>query len=439
MKDCLRLNVWTPALDGAKLPVLVWLHPAGFAAWSGQYLPAFHGENLSKSCDVVVVTVTHRIGILGCLNLAARGGQKYAGSGNAGSLDMVAALEWVRDNIANFGGNPDNVTIFGQSGGGTKVGALMTMPAAKGLFHKAAVLSGTTRGTTSAAHSAEVAASVMDDLRLDAQGVDRLQQIPIERLLTAGDAAIHRLAPSEERPGGFSPASWSYGWGPVVDGVVLPGFPFDPQAPEVSANVPLMIGTVLNECMPGFFSEKAERLSENELGAKLATACDGDAPALVAAYRRVYPRVKPIELSSIIYSTYVRNTAVRWAERKTAQHAAPAYLYWFTWHTPVLDGRPRAFHCLDLAFLFANTDRCDHSTGGGDEARVLGNNMSRALTSFARTGNPSHGGLPEWPAFDARRKQTMIFDNACEVRNDPDGELRRLFTQIIGRRPSLAT
>ncbi len=438
-EDCLRLNVWTPALDRAKRPVLVWFHPGGFAAWTGQYLPAYHGENLSRAGDVVVVTVTHRVGVLGCLNLAARGGRKYASSGNAGALDLVAALAWVRDNIAEFGGDPDNVTIFGQSGGGTKVGVLMTMPAAQGLFHKAAALSGTTRGTTSAEHSAEVAAGVMDDLQLAPAEVDRLQQMPIERLLAAGDAAVHHLIPQGPPLGGFPIAPWSYGWGPVVDGVILPAFPFEPNPPALSAHVPLLIGTVLNECMPSFFNAEAETLTEAGLKARLDAACGEDAPAVLAAYRRVHPRVKPIELASIIYSTYVRNTAVRWAERKAGQTAAPAYLYWFTWHSQVLDGRPRAYHTLDLPFLFANTDRCHQSTGGGEGPRVLADKMSRALVRFARTGNPNHAGLPPWPAFDAARKSTMIFDHTCEVRADPDGELRQLFSRVIGRQPSLAT
>ena len=438
-EDCLNLNVWTPALrEGAGRPVMVWLHGGGCTAWSAQFLSCFDGENLSRAQDVVVVGINHRLGPLGFLNLAELGGPAYAASGNAGTLDLVAALEWIRDNIARFGGDPHNVTLFGQSGGGSKIGALLAMPGARGLFHKAIVISGTTRGTISAKNATMVAAGVVQELALSRAQVAELQRVPVEQLLAAGDAAVTRLVPPGPPLGGFPPAPWEFGWGPVVDGLILPEFPFDSAAPACSAEVPLMIGTVLNECMPAFFSRELESLTLEGLHARLAPACGVRTAELVAAYRRAYPAVKPVELMSIIYSTYVRRTATTWAELKAAQHAAPAYVYWFTWHTPVLEGRPRSFHCLDLPFIFHNTDRCASMTGGGDGARALAERMGAACGGFARTGKPDHAGLPQWPAFDAASGPVMMFDAACAVRNDPDGEFRRLNRLALQAQSSLA-
>ncbi|MBI3849702.1 MAG: carboxylesterase/lipase family protein [Verrucomicrobia bacterium] len=440
-EDCLRLNVWTPGLgsDGRR-PVMVWLHGGGCTAWSAQFLSCFDGEDLSRDSNVVVVSVNHRLGPFGFLHLAEFGGAPCARSGNAGTLDLIAALEWIRDNVARFGGNPDNVTLFGQSGGGSKIGALLAMPSAKGLFHKAIVMSGTTRGTTSARNANTVASGIMAELEPEpgANGIEKLKNIPAERLLAAADVALDKLAPPVKTPGGFYPKSWDHGWGPTVDGSLLPEFPFDAEAPACSGHVPLMIGTVLNECMPPFFSRAEEKLTESELQDRLGPACGTRTASFLAAYRRAYPGVKPIELLAIIYSTYVRRTAVSWAERKAAQKAAPAYLYWFTWHTPMLDGRPRAFHCLDLPFVFNNTDRCASMTGGGDDARTLAKNMSRAFASFARTGNPNHGQLPRWPEFNAADGLVMIFDSKCEVKKHPDRELILLFQDVLRAHPSVA-
>ena len=438
-EDCLNLNLWSPTLRaGAGRPVMVWLHGGGCTAWSAQFLSCFDGENLSRAQDVVVVGVNHRLGPLGFLHLAELGGPAYAASGNAGTLDLVAALEWIRDNIAGFGGDPRNVTLFGQSGGGSKIGALLAMPLARGLFHKAIVISGTTRGTTSAKNATAVAAGVLQELALSRAQVAELSRVPVAQLLAAGDAAVSRLGPPGPPLGGFPPAPWEFGWGPVVDGLILPEFPFDAAAPAGSAEVPLMIGTVLNECMPAFFSRELERLTLEGLHARLAPACGARTAELVSAYRQAYPAVKPVELMSIIYSTYVRRTATTWAELKAAQRAAPAYVYWFTWHTPVLAGRPRSFHCLDLPFIFHNTDRCASMTGGGDGARTLAERMSAACGSFARTGKPDHAGLPPWPAFDPASGPVMIFDATCAVRNDPDGEFRRLNREALQAQPSLA-
>jgi len=423
-EDCLRVNVWTPGLnDGKKRPVMVWLHGGGFTAGSGQEQAAYNGESLSRRGDVVVVSLNHRLGVLGYLNLAAYG-SRYAGSANAGMLDLVAALEWVRDNIAQFGGDAGNVLIFGQSGGGSKVSTLMAMPAAKGLFHKAVVQSGSGLKMIPPDESAKLAAAVLSELGLSKSQVDKLQDLPASRLIEAMIAAGKRVpAPPPAPPGVIAART---GWGPTVDGKNLPRDPFDPTAPAISASVPMLIGTVLNETSPSMSDPKAELLTEEEMEAQLAKTHGNRAGRVLEVARKIYPDAKPVELSSLIARP--RTNAVIQATRKIEQRAARAYLYLFTWKTPVLDGRPRAFHCAEIPFVFYNTDVSAFATGGTAEARELAAKVSDAWISFARKGDPNHAGLPTWPAFDPQQGPVMVFDKICVVRNDPDRELRELLT-----------
>jgi len=419
-EDCLRLNIWTPGLnDRRKRPVMVWLHGGGFTAGSGQEQPAYHGESLSRRGDVVVVTLNHRLGVLGFLNLSEYG-SKYAASANAGMLDLVAALEWVRDNIAQFGGDPGNVTIFGQSGGGAKVSTLMAMPAAKGLFHKAVVQSGSGLRMVQPEDSARLAAAVLSELGLGKSQVDKLQELPVSQLIAAMVAAGKKIpAPPPPPPGVIAPRT---GWGPTVDGRILPADPFDPTAPELSANVPMLIGTVLNESSPSMSDPQAELLTEEEMLKQLTKTFGSRAGHILEAARKVYPNAKPVELSALIERP--RTNAIVQATRKIEQKAAPAYMYLFAWKTPVLDGRPRAFHCSEIPFVFYNTDRSAFATGGTDEARALAAKVSDAWINFARKGDPNHPGLPAWPVFNLRQGPVMVFDNTCEVKSDPDRELR---------------
>ncbi|HKX31555.1 MAG TPA: carboxylesterase family protein, partial [Blastocatellia bacterium] len=403
-----------------KRPVLVWLHGGGFSAGSGQELKSYDGENLSRRGEVIVVTLNHRLNVFGYLNLAEYG-EKYASSANVGQLDLVAALEWVRDNIANFGGDPGNITIFGQSGGGSKVGALMAMPAAKGLFHRAIIQSGSSLRQAPPERSAQLAAAVMAELGLNASTINQLHELPYQRLTEAAIAAIRKLNPTPAVPG----SGMGINWGPTVDGRILPQHSFDPAAPSYSANIPLMVGTVLNEFTTGIGNQQFESLTNEELK-KRVTATRGDrAEQIIEVFRRVHPNAKPCDLLSRINAAGPRQNAVTQAERKAAQAAAPAYLYWFTWQTPVLDGRPRAFHCAELPFVFYNTDRCAAMTGGTTEARALSAKVADAWINFARKGDPNHSGLPKWRAFAADQCPTMIFDNKCELKNNPDGEERQ--------------
>jgi para-nitrobenzyl esterase len=424
-EDCLRANIWTPALDGKKRPVMVWLHGGGFSAGSGQELPSYDGENLARRGDVVVVSVNHRLNVLGYLNLAEWGGEKYASSANVGMLDLVLALEWVRDNIADFGGDPGNVTIFGQSGGGGKVNALMAMPSAQGLFHRAIVQSGSIARMAEPEDAGKLAATVLAELNISTSQLDQLAAVPMDRLTAAAIAGQKKASPPPSGPINFKRLSGRLGWSPVVDGKVLPRHPFDPDAPAISAQVPLMVGTVMNEFVTGMGNPAAFQLSADDLNKRVAGMFPGKSDPIVAAFRKTYPDARPFELLSLISVASIRQSAIDQAALKAAQKAAPAFLYWFCWQTPVLDRRPMAFHCSELAFCFDNVERCANMTTASAEAHDLAAKVSQAWINFARHGDPNHKDLPKWPAFQAGTVPTMIFDSKCEMKNDPDGEARR--------------
>jgi para-nitrobenzyl esterase len=423
-EDCLRVNVWTPGLDNARRPVMVWLHGGGFAAGSGNDIPAFDGENLARRGDAVVVTLNHRLNVLGFLDLS-KYGEKYAQSGNVGMIDIVAALEWVRDNIAVFGGDPSRVTIFGQSGGGAKVSTLMGMPSAKGLFHRAIVESGSFSLSNTQDKSQKLADLVLRELGLGASEVDTLQTMPYAELWRACEAVM-RIA---NQPMGSTidirRAGSMLNFGPVIDGKVIPEPLFQGKAPAISADVPMIIGTTLNEFASGFNHPEYEDMTDAELATRAEAFYPGNGARVVAAFRARTPAAKPFDLWSRIASAPVRESAVKQAAAKAALKQAPAYLYWFTWQTPVLDGRPRAFHCAEIPFAFYNAERCDHMTGGGPDAIALSEKVCDAWVRFARTGNPNHPGIPSWTPFSPDTVPTMILDNDVRLVLDPDGAERR--------------
>jgi para-nitrobenzyl esterase len=427
-EDCLRVNLWTPEINGShKRPVMVYMHGGGFANGSGHDLLSYDGESLARNHDAVVVTHNHRLNVYGYLNLAHLGGERYASAANVGMLDLVAVLEWVRDNIKNFGGDPDCVTIFGQSGGGGKVLALMAMPAAKGLFHRAIVQSGPFLKALSPDYSMRLADFVMAELSLSKSQVDQLQEIPVDRLSGAAAEAMKKMPPH------ISSLREAYGerdWGPTVDGRILPRHPFDPVAPEISANVPLLTGTNLHEFVNGLDRPDANAMGVEELSRLIREAFGDSSKAIIDAYRREYPNTIPFDLyATIAASSRVRRPAFEQAIRKAGLGAAPAYSYVYSWRTPVLDNRPGPFHACEIAFTFDNAEICDHYSGGTPEAFILSKQISTAWTNFARSGNPNHDGLPHWPTYTAEHRATMFFDTHCEVRNDPEGEGLRLMAQ----------
>jgi para-nitrobenzyl esterase len=368
----------------------------------------------------VIVSLNHRLNVLGYLNLA-KYGDKYAASANVGMLDIVAALEWVRDNIPAFGGDHGVVTIFGQSGGGGKVSVLMGMPSAKGLFHRAIVESGSMLKANTVERSEKLTDLLIAELGLTASTIDQLHTLPYAQLSHATQEVLRKNNP---RPANgvpnFRRMAEILGFSPVVDGTILPAHPFDPQASAISADVPMLIGTTLNEFVSGINHPEYEAMTDAELEQRVRGMFADKTPAILAAFRQRTPQAKPFDLWSHIAASTVRENAIKQCKAKAALGKAPAYLYWFAWQTPILNGRPRAFHCAEIAFAFDNTDRCENMTGGGPDARALAAKVSEAWIHFARTGNPNHPGIPHWAEFHPDSVPTMIFDNKTEAVDFPD-------------------
>ncbi len=426
-EEMLKVNIWTPSLTG-KRAVMFYIHGGGYSFGSSYELAAHEGAQMGRHHDVVQVSVNHRLNILGFLDLAEIGGSAYEGSVNVGMTDLVAALKWVRENIANFGGDPDRVMIYGQSGGGSKVTTLMGMPAAAGLFHRAAVQSGGGGNIPSREQQREVARVMMKDLGLAPNDLGTLQKMEWSKLIAAGNAAVQKINPPMHSPfGPFSPGPPRVGWSPCVDdrNITLRSF-FD-TAPETSKNVPMLIGSVSEEG-----NQMSSRPSEEEWRASLTKAYgEQKASALIAALKKSNPKKAIRTLSymcsgiSGLNSLLIRNNVVKMARLKHELKAAPAYAYYFTWQTPTLDGIPGAWHTADLQFCFDNTKRCEQGTGNTPEAQALARKMATAWANFARTGNPSQPGL-EWRPTDPEHNPTMIFDNDCRMTEDPEGEARRI-------------
>jgi para-nitrobenzyl esterase len=419
-EDCLCLNVWTPRVGAGHRPVMVWFHGGGYSQGSGAFI-IYDGANLACRHDVVVVTVNHRLNVFGFLYLAELGGPKYAQSSNVGMRDLVAALEWVRDNIAEFGGDPNNVTIFGQSGGGGKVSTVMAMPSAKGLFHRAICESAAAIKGIPKHAATKSAETYMAKLGLKPHQVDELQKLPAQQLVDAigaggamGGAGL-RLAP-------------------VVDGDSLPRDPFSPDAPPISASVPLLIGSVETE-VTFLRSTPLEPMDDAQLHARvkqvLRGADDAAVDHLIDVYRKGRPGIANTDLYLILASDATfRAGMMTEAERKADQPGAPCYMYYFTWRSPVRDGKLRTFHTLEIPFVFDNVDLATAMTGSGQDRYALEDKISGAWVAFARTGNPSHSLLPDWPAFTTTKRATMILNDQCEVVDDPHGDERRALLAV---------
>ncbi len=427
-EDCLTLHVWTPAADpAARRPVMVWLHGGAFSFGSANSL-RLQGMRLCRRGDVVLVAVNQRLNIFGFLDLSQVASPEYAQSGNAGTLDMVAALQWVRDNISAFGGDPGNVTIFGESGGGGKVSTLMAMPAARGLFHRAIVQSGAAVRLRTTERAAKLTDAVMRELGLGRGAVAELQAVPMRRLMAAIEPAQKAIGPSQW------PLVDRYPFGPVVDGDVVPRHPFDPDASPVSADIPLIIGDTTHEATT--FHANDDRiwfgtLTEDELRARVAALAGGHTDRVIALYRQLYPDGTPTQrLIAMLTDGNFRIRSLRAAERKVRQGGAPVWMYSFAWRTPLFDGRLGAPHALDVPFTFDTlefTNATDRSPG----AHALAATMATAWTAFARDGVPRAEGMPDWPVFRLEDRATMVLDAPCRVAHDPGREARLLWEEIV--------
>ena len=398
-ENCQVLNIWTPALDGKKRPVFLWIHGGGYNSGSAIFLPAQEGRALAEKGDIVVVTVNHRLNILGYIDLTALGG-KYSESVNLGMQDLVKALEWVHDNIASFGGDPDCVTIGGQSGGGGKTSTLMAMPSAKGLFHRAVVQSGSTLRQQEPSQSRNLGIAVVEELGLEPGPDVDLSGFSYDELVAAGNRATRRVG------GNFSP---------VVDGKYLVQHPFDPMGAECSKDVPMLIGSNLNE----FTYTNNVELNMDQVKARLAPRL-GEERFLkyVEDFESVYPGQEPKEL---VYTDFrTRGNVLKQAAAKQAQGGAPAYVYLFAWKSKVNDSALAACHGMELPFMFNNIANQREMTGGTPEAYKMADAVSDAWIAFIKTGDPNCKSLPKWEPFDPEQNTTMVLDNVSKLQKNHD-------------------
>ena len=426
-EDMLKLNIWTPSLTG-KRPVMFYIHGGGYSFGSSYELPSHEGAQMARHHDVVQVSVNHRLNILGFFDLSEIGGSAYEDSVNAGMNDLVAALRWVQENISNFGGDPDRVMIYGQSGGGSKVTTLMGMPSAVGLIHRASAQSGGGGNIPTQEQQKEVARQVMKDLGLQPNDIASLQKLPWPQLVAAGNSAIAKINPATRGfAGPFAPGPPRVGWSPCVDGKNINVRSFFDVAPDTSKSVPMLIGSVSEEG-----NHMLSRPTEQEWHDSLAKAYGDDkATAIISTLKKSYPHKAIRTLSYMCSGSFglnglaMRNNVVKMAKLKHEQKGAPAYTYYFTWQTPILDGVPGAWHTAELQFCFDNTKRCEQGTGNTPEAQALAKKMASAWATFAATGNPSRPEL-KWAATDPDNNRTMIWDNVCRMADDPEGDARKL-------------
>jgi para-nitrobenzyl esterase len=419
-EDCLRLNVFTPGYnDGKKRPVLVWIHGGSYTSGNGIEQDGYNGENLAHHGDIVFCSINHRLGPFGYSDLSAVGGEKYADSGNVGSLDLVAALEWVRDNIVNFGGDPGNVTIMGQSGGGGKVITLGAMPSAKGLFGKSVALSPASMELSPKEMKAKAGEYILKMSGLKANQTDKLQQMP---WIEYYDLAI-RAAEKLIKDDGIKSVGSTQIFHPHVDGKYIPQHPFHPVLSPVYSDIPMIITSTTNERSDAYIDQSIENISYQGLKDKLSvTYGAAKAAEIVDAYAKAFPDKKPVEIWAM--SSHYRHGSVVMADAKSKQ-SAPVYLGWFAWQPPLFDNRIRAYHTFDICFWFLNTDVELTHTGGGARPRSLSEKLANSLLQFMKTGDPNGGGLPEWPKYTAENGMNMILNDVSEVKFDPDREARK--------------
>lgn len=417
-EDCLHLNVWTAGLrDGRKRPVMVYIHGGAYSSSSSNG-PVYDGIRLVKRGDVVVVTMNHRLNLFGYMYLAKLGGAAFADSGNVGQLDLVLMLKWVRDNIAEFGGDPSRVMIFGQSGGGAKCATLMAMPAAKGLFHRVITMSGQQLTARTQEHATQSSEAVLDAIGLPRANLEDIrdpQKVPMEKLVAAMRAGKY--------------------FGPVLDDQVLPRDPFSPDAPAISANVPMILGNVHDETRfligsgdPSLFS-----LSWEELPTRLERYRQflGDLKTtdIIADYRKWYPAYSASDVFFAVTTAFRSwHGMVIESDRRAAQHG-PTWAYNFAWKSPVDGGKWGAPHTMDIPFAFDNVEIAASMTGGGADAQKVADQLCDTFIAFARTGDPNNKVIPHWPRYELEHRPTMIWDSVSRTEDDPRGKERKLIEQ----------
>ncbi len=434
-ESCQNLNVWTPSIsDGKKRAVMVWIHGGGFQSGASNDLDSYDGANLARTGDVVVVSVNHRLNAMGFLDLSAYGGQ-YKNSANLGMQDLVTALEWVKENIAQFGGDPNNVTIFGESGGGAKALTLMAMPSAKGLFHKAVVQSGAVEKMgmtlTDPKVSRRVTELTLKNLGVKTTALHRLNEFTPAQINAAGSKALKQAGEEFKIPAVMG-GGYSLSWAPTLDGSLIPQQPVGEKYPEIAKDIPLLIGSNLTEWesfplqLDLQNSQKNNRFTwtESETMARLKAKYGDKTDEIVTAFREAYPN--RMIADALYVDSFLRTPALKTARLKADQKGAPVYQYLFTWDTPVFNSVPMSYHTAEIAFVFNNIERMAQATGGGKDAQVLADKMSRAWTNFAKTGNPNAEGLPQWDAYTRENGKVMIFDNQPEVKQHHDEKLQRL-------------
>lgn len=419
-EDCLFLNLWTPGLrDGRKRPVMFYIHGGAYSNGSGSS-PLYDGVRLCHRGDVVVVTVNHRLNAFGYLYLARFGGTELADSGNAGQLDLILALQWVRDNIAEFGGDPGNVMVFGQSGGGAKIATLMATPLAKGLFHRAATMSGQQVTASGALNATLRARAVLDALKLSPERAAEIRTLPSERLLEVLSTRDPVLP-----FGGIS-------FAPVLDERSLTRHPFYPDAPEQSARIPMIIGNTHDETRAFLGGDAGNfTLTWEQLPEKLIPnmRVDIQPEVVVAEYRRLYPKYSP---SDVFFAATTAGRSWRGAvieAEERAKSGSPAYAYQLNWVSPRDGGKFGAPHASDIQLVFDNIGQ-PGATAIGPTAQPMADQMSETFIAFARTGNPNNKLIPRWLNYTLPRRQTMVFDAPSRLEDDPRGAERRLFAKV---------
>ena len=410
-EDCLRLNVWTPALDdGGKRPVLVWLHGGGFAKGNGIEQDGYNGENIARRRDIVFCSVNHRLNAFGFSDFSSVGDERFKHSANVGMLDIVAALEWVRDNIENFGGDPSNVTIMGQSGGVSKVCMLCAMPSAEGLFHKAVALSGDATRANNPEYSQKLGEAILKEAGLKPEQLDSLQRMPWSEYLEVAMRAQRKFR---------SNSGYRAGFAPVGNDIDIPSGEFFENR---ESKVPMLLCSTFHEWNPNRDDPEKEDITFEGVAKELSGTYK-DPMAVINGYREVFPEARPIEIWA--YAVSHRYGTVKTADARCRQ-GAPVYMGWFGWESPLFDGRHRAFHCIDISFWLMNTDRMVTHNGGGNRPYRLSMKMSEALVNFMKTGKPSAKKLPEWLPYTPEDGNVMILDDKSYMTTDIDKNARKI-------------